>query len=106
MIKAKVESIEPLTDSIIKLILAPKKFIDYEAGQYLKVKVGKELMAYSIANAPLGSHKYELHVRHAPANLSNQCLFSEIKEKGALSISLPFGKCFLSQLNEKKDIIF
>lgn len=106
IIDAQVESITPLTDSILQLILAPHDYIDYQAGQYLKIMLDNEACCYSIANAPLGSHKYELHIRHSSENLLNQRLLAEIKQKGSLSIALPFGDCNLSHLDANKPILF
>lgn len=106
IIEAQVESITPLTDSILQLILAPHDYIDYQAGQYLQIILGEEKFSYSIANASLGSHKYELHIRHSRENPHNQRLLAEIKQKGALSISLPFGECNLSHLHADKPILF
>ena len=104
--RAQVERISPLTDSIIELVLAPENYIDYQPGQYLQIRSGDDLLSYSIANAPLGSHKYELHIRHDPKNSSNQALFAEIKQQGAVTIDLPFGDCHLNQLEPAVPIIF
>lgn len=106
LIHADVESITPLTDSILQLILTPQKYIDYQAGQYLQIISQDEAFCYSIANAPLGSHKYELHIRHCRENLKNQQLLAEIKQQGAVSIRLPSGQCDLSHLHPKKPILF
>lgn len=105
-IKARIESIEPLTDSITQLMLQAETFIDYEAGQYLEIHLGENALAYSIANAPLGSQKYELHIRHSPDNPANTRLFSEIKNKGSLLISLPYGDCHIKNLYKEKPILF
>ncbi len=106
LIHADIESITPLTDSILQLILTPHEYIDYQAGQYLQVISHDEALCYSIANAPLGSHKYELHIRHCPDNLKNQQLLADIKQKGAVTIRLPLGQCDLSHLHPKKPILF
>ena len=79
MIQARVESITPLTDSILQLILKPDVYIDYQAGQYLQIMHENEAFSYSIANAPLGSHQYELHIRHTRDNPYNQPMFAEIR---------------------------
>ncbi|WP_419419782.1 NAD(P)H-flavin reductase [Legionella sp. D16C41] len=106
LINAQIERIAPLTDKIIELILAPSTYIDYEAGQYLQIFSADEYLSYSIANAPLGSHKYELHIRHVQQNRCNQTLFAEIKQRGAVNIKLPFGDCHLSQLKKNAPILF
>lgn len=105
-ILAKVESITPLTDSILQLILTPETYIDYRAGQYLEILSAGETLCYSIANAPLGSHKYELHIRHSLDNPYNQQLLNEIKQKGELRLHLPLGDCYLDKLQADKPILF
>ena len=104
--QAHVESINPLTDSILQLILTPHDYIDYQAGQYLQIVSDNEPLSYSIANAPLGSHKYELHIRHSRDNPSNQWLLAEIKRTGSVTIQLPLGACDLSHLHPNKPILF
>lgn len=104
--RAQVERISPLTDSIIELILIPDTYQDYQPGQYLQISCGNEFLSYSIANAPLGSHKYELHIRHDKNNHYYQALFAEIKQEGAVYIRLPLGDCHLNKLTSESPIIF
>ncbi|MCL9683056.1 NAD(P)H-flavin reductase [Legionella maioricensis] len=106
MIQAQVEAISPLTDSIVQLILTPDEFVDYQAGQYLQILFDDEAFSYSIANAPLGSHKYELHIRHSLDNPYNQRLFAHIKKQGSVAIRLPFGECSINHLAEQRPIMF
>ena len=105
-IKATIESIEPLTNCIMQLVLKPEVYVDYQAGQYLQIILDEHQLSYSIANAPLGSHKYELHIRHCRENPLNQTLFARIKTQGEATLMLPFGDCSLDQLDEKKPILF
>lgn len=104
--RAKVEQIIPLTDSIIQLQLQPEPYYDYIAGQYLEIESENEYLAYSIANAPLGSKHYELHIRHSLGNPFEQPLFASIKAKGYVNVRLPKGNCHLNQLDAAKPIIF
>ncbi len=106
LLHTQVESVNPLTDSILKLILVPERYVEYQAGQYLNIMFANEELSYSIANAPLGSHKYELHIRHSSDNASNQKLLAEIKQRGALKIKIPFGDCHLNKLDKQKPILF
>lgn len=106
MIQARVMSITPLTDSILQLILRPDVYVDYQAGQYLQIMHENEAFSYSIANAPLGSHQYELHIRHTRDNPYNQPLFAEIKRQGVVNICLPMGECNVSRLHADKPILF
>jgi CDP-4-dehydro-6-deoxyglucose reductase, E3 len=103
---ARVESVTPLTDSIIQLILKPKQYVDYQAGQYLNILCGDNALSYSIANAPLGSKHYELHIRHSAENPYQKQLFSEIRQKGLLNIELPMGQCSIEQLSMQRPILF
>jgi CDP-4-dehydro-6-deoxyglucose reductase, E3 len=106
VIKAQVEQITPLTDTIMQLILTPDDYVPYQAGQYLQILFGDEAFSYSIANAPLGSHKYELHIRHSLENPYNQALFAQIKEQGFVKVRLPFGLCCIENLDKNKPILF
>jgi CDP-4-dehydro-6-deoxyglucose reductase len=103
---AKVDQIQPLTDSIIELILTPEQYVPYQAGQYLQIQTDDHFLSYSIANAALGSHKYELHIRHDSRNQANMALFAEIKQKGFVTIRLPLGNCHIDRLLPKTPIIF
>ncbi len=104
--QAQVEAVAPLTDSIVQLILTPDEFVPYQAGQYLQILLDDEAFSYSIANAPLGSHKYELHIRHSPDNPYNQRLFASIKEQGKVTLRLPYGECCVNNLVEQRPIMF
>lgn len=106
LINAQVESIAPLTDSILQLILAPQPYIDYQAGQYLEILSAEGAFSYSIANAPLGSRKYELHIRHSQDNPYNHHLLAEIKQRGAVKLRLPLGNCHINRLAPEKPIVF
>lgn len=105
-VRAQVERITPLTDSILQVILSPRPYHDYTAGQYLQIVLGDEVFSYSIANAPLGSQKYELHIRHSRDNSFHQLLLAAIKREGAITVNVPLGECDLSRLDPEKPIIF
>ncbi len=104
--KAQVIEMVPLTDTILQLVLAPKRFIDYQAGQYLQLLYGNTETYYSIANAPLGTRKYVLHIRHSRDNPSDLCLLNEIKKQGWVNLRAPFGECDFMHLDPIKPIIF
>jgi CDP-4-dehydro-6-deoxyglucose reductase len=105
-VKAQVEDIAPLTDSIIRLVLRPERYVPYQAGQYLDILCDEKPLSYSIANAPLGSKHYELHIRHSLDNPYNQSLFAQIKRDGSVTIKLPYGTCCIDQLEVHHPIIF
>jgi CDP-4-dehydro-6-deoxyglucose reductase len=104
--KALVVQMTPLTDTILQLVLEPEQYIDYQAGQYLKLLLGETELYYSIANAPLGSRRYELHIRHSRDNPFDARLFDEIKQNGAITLQAPFGQCDFAHLDPHLPIIF
>ncbi|KGP63989.1 flavin oxidoreductase [Legionella norrlandica] len=106
IIQAQVEDISPLTDSIMRLILVPNEYIEYQAGQYLQILFSGEELNYSIANAPLGSHRYELHIRHSQDNWYHQFLLAHIKKYGSVQLKLPLGECHVDKLDAQKPILF
>lgn len=104
--QARVEQVTPLTDTILHLILVPDDYIEYNAGQYAQFIIKDKAIFYSIANAPLGSKKYEFHIRHHPNNPSDQSLLEEIQRQGKIKLRIPFGKCDLKHLHSEKPILF
>jgi CDP-4-dehydro-6-deoxyglucose reductase, E3 len=106
IVNAQVETISPLTDSIMQLVLRPDEFVTYQAGQYLNILFAGEEFSYSIANAPLGSHKYELHIRHSLDNPYSKQLFAYIKDQGEVQLKLPFGECSINHLDPVRPILF
>ncbi len=106
LVNAQVEQIVPLTDSIIQLLLKPEHYIDYQAGQYLNLMCDGQEFSYSIANAPLGAHNYQLHIRHSVDNPYNQLVLAHIKKHGCISLKAPLGTCSLNQLAAPRPILF
>ncbi len=105
-IEAEVDSVRPLTNSILQLILKPSAFVSYQAGQYLQIMLKGTPFSYSIANAPLGSHTYELHIRHTPDNPYNEPLLENIRETGHVELSVPHGDCHMQVLEASKPTMF
>ncbi|MCX7115652.1 MAG: NAD(P)H-flavin reductase [Gammaproteobacteria bacterium] len=97
--QAEISSIEPLTDTILRVILKPPHYVPYQAGQYLQILMATDALSYSIANAPLGAHCYELHVRHHPAHVIHQHVLQEMRAQGEVPIFLPLGNCHVGQLD-------
>jgi len=106
MTSAHVTQSTPLTRNLLRVTLTPEHYIPYEAGQYLQVVSPSETLYYSIANAPLGSHTYELHIRHTPENIEHQHILNTITHRSFVVLNLPFGECTLSALDPQRPIIF
>ena len=105
---ADVTDVSPLTNRLLRVTLTPEQYIDYDAGQYLEIVSPdqNETLYYSIANAPLGSKKYELHIRHQPNHLEQQHVLDAITKQGRVILNLPFGHCTLQTLHPDRPILF
>lgn len=102
---AEVTQVEPLTQNIIRVFLTPQHYVNYIPGQYLQILTSEEALCYSIANAPLGAHHYELHLRHSPQNKQHQSLMKEMRTAGELPIYLPLGACHVERLSMTRPLI-
>lgn len=105
IVNARIEMVTPLTDTVLMYTIKPEHYVDYIAGQYLQVLVGDEAYSYSIANAPLGAHRYELHIRHSRES-KNNLVMRTIKNSETIKIRLAFGDCCLNNLKSDKPILF
>lgn len=91
---AQITQKNQLADDIWQLHLEPQDTLfDYLPGQYLLLKpAGFEAQAYSIANAPLGEHHIELHLRHHEGQAFTQALFDAFDTQAIVQVTGPFGK--------------
>jgi CDP-4-dehydro-6-deoxyglucose reductase len=105
-IGAKLLKITPLTNTIILVELEPDEYVPYRAGQYLQLKAGERQGYFSIANAPLGTQKYELHIRHDQTNRFSQDVLKHLQEYGIVDVQLPMGKSHIGYLGRTQPIIF
>lgn len=108
MTPAVVTQITPLTNRLLQVTLTPEQYIEYEAGQYLEIVSPnrEDALYYSIANAPLGSKTYELHIRHEPNNTKQQHVLDAMTKQGRIVLNLPFGHCTRHTLNSQQPILF
>lgn len=105
-VMAQIHAVEPLTTSILRVILQPQHYVQYLAGQYLQILTNHEALSYSIANAPLGAHQYEIHVRHVKTNPLHQQLLHDMQTEGELPLFLPLGTCHVGRLALDKPILW
>ncbi|MDP3562280.1 MAG: NAD(P)H-flavin reductase [Legionellaceae bacterium] len=103
---AEIEKVVPLTNTLLQFFLKPERYIDYQAGQYLQIITNQENYNYSIANAPLGTHRYELHIRHNREHIKNQMMLATMEQSNRILIQLPLGNSSIYRLNPTKPIIF
>lgn len=103
----QVDLIHPLTDTVVQILMTPLKVrFNYLAGQYVEIITENgDHMPFSIANAPLGGHQLELHIRHTRENAYSHNLLAEIKRTGKLFIKGPFGHCTYQRLSSRTTLL-
>lgn len=104
--EAQIIEISALSERILKLCLAPEPYLPYQAGQYLQLSMLEQSLSYSIANAPLCSKTYELHIRHSQESQIYAFLAAKMKKKQALKLYLPLGQCHFQCLDSQRPILF
>ena len=96
-IRCKVHSIEPLTDVVSRVLLAPSQAMTFKAGQYLRVIMGPEdKRPFSIASAPANDSPYlELHIGAGPDNAYASEVLVKMREQGEVNVDGGHGKAFV-----------
>jgi aquacobalamin reductase/NAD(P)H-flavin reductase len=97
-ISSKVESIEPLTDVVSKVVLNPSVPLEFKAGQYLQVCMSeKDHRPFSIANAPRDDNRLELHIGVDAGNAYAGEVLEKMREHGEVLINGGHGKAYLRE---------
>ncbi len=104
-IECSIESVFPLTESIVKVHARSVDKFNYIAGQFVEIKTQLGDLPYSIANAPIGGHHLEFHIRHGANNQYTQNLLNEIKDNRVLNISAAKGECTTKALKKDKPVL-
>ncbi len=95
LITAKVVSIDALTPFVSRIILDAGEPINFKAGQYMQAVMGDDdKRPFSIANAPDGTSKLELHIGAAPSNPYAFEVISKAQDTGKLDIEVGLGNAF------------
>lgn len=105
-ITAKVEKINPLSNTIVQMLIQPAHYVAYQAGQYLQLRFRDYKAYFSIANAPMGAKYYELHIRHDHTHTFTKNLLEHLQAHGTVEIQCPLGECHLQKLDKQRPIIF
>lgn len=91
---AEVASIEPLSDSVLRVRLSPRDAFEYRAGQYVTlIREDGLARSYSLASLP-EDDALELHVRVYADGRMSQWLAREAESGTALQVQGPSGDCF------------
>jgi len=108
---AKISTATQVATEIWRLLIEPiTPLFTYRAGQYLllgqtDMEAGSQAQAYSIANAPLGAHHVELHVRHHTDTPFTQSILDAAKTGADIYITGPFGKAIYQPQPEHPVVI-
>jgi phenol/toluene 2-monooxygenase (NADH) P5/A5 len=96
-----VARIESLTPTIKGVWITLDKPIEFQAGQYINLRVPGEASAraFSIASAPQpgGAREIELNIRLVPAGRATSWVHHELKAGEKVSFSGPYGRFFVRQ---------
>ncbi len=94
-----VERIEDLTPTIkgIWIGLDEGQAIDFQAGQYINLKLPRGLgaRAFSIASAPGDGRRIELNVRRVPGGAGTAWVHDELRAGEAVAFAGPYGRFFV-----------
>lgn len=105
-IVCKIESIEPLTSVVSKIVLNPQQQVTFKPGQYLRVIMGPEdKRPFSIANAPLDNNLLELHIGAGPGNTYASEVLDKMSEDQQIIIDGGHGKAFLREIGPRPTIL-
>ncbi len=88
--------------ALLRLQLPANESFRYHAGQYLQfiLRDGSR-RSYSMANAPTGEPKLELHIRHMPGGAFTDQVFGTLKVRDILRMEGPFGSFYLRDADDK-----
>lgn len=96
-LKATVQSIEPLTHDVRRLVLKPARAFEYSPGQYAELRFTRELARpYAMAGL-CGEPTLEFHVRVVPGGRASGYVANHLKVGDTVRVSGPLGTAYLRQ---------
>lgn len=106
MIQCKVEKIEAITDTTLRIVLIPDSPFTFVAGQYLQIVMGEEdKRPFSIANAPRADGSIELHIGAEPGNQYAGQVIEKMTKDKVITIEGGLGSAFLNQTDDQPIIL-
>jgi len=104
--RVAIESIERLSDTVIKVLLEPETAFDYCSGQFLTLIRDDGLArSYSIASLPGRDRHLELHVRVLAGGRMSGWLADEVRPGDRATVQGPSGDCFYVRGKEAQEIV-
>jgi phenol hydroxylase P5 protein len=91
-----VARIENLTPTIKGVWLTLDRPMDFQAGQYVNLRIPGESAprAFSIASAPQDAQRIELNIRHVPGGRGTTWVHQQLRAGDAVQFSGPYGRFF------------
>lgn len=103
---ATVESVTPLSPTILGIRLQLDRDMQFQAGQYINLNIPDVgTRAFSIANPPSQSNIVELHVRLVNEGKGTSWLHNELAVGDSIELSGPYGQFFIRS-SDSQDMIF
>lgn len=102
----RVATIENLTPTVYRIVLALPEPIEFQAGQYIQVVMGeRDKRPFSIASCPSKTSELELHVGATPDNPYAMEVLQKMRDTGAITIEAPLGNAWLRGDSERPLIL-
>ena len=107
IIPSKINSIEKLTDDVLKVTLRipPNSNFKFNSGQYVNIIKGNITRSYSIANSSDHKNQLEFFIKKYTNGLMSEYFFKEAKLNDLLRLEGPIGTFFLRD-SSFKNIVF
>ena len=96
-LKGEFESIIKITELTWKFIIKLEKNFEYQAGQYVNIKVDGITRSYSIASYDSGKNNFELLIVKLDGGALTTLLFGKVKEGDSLEVEGPKGRFLLPE---------
>ncbi|NRA71888.1 MAG: NAD(P)H-flavin reductase [Gammaproteobacteria bacterium] len=105
-IKCSVERLEPFNDSVYHVVLRPEQDFEYQAGQYLMVKMSDDdKRPFSIASAPSDGNLIELHIGASERHSYPMQVIERMQQDNEITILAPHGESYLVTDNQRPIIL-
>lgn len=94
-LKTTVQSVEPMTHDVRRLVLKPARPFEYSPGQYAELRFTRELARpYAMAGLS-GEPTLEFHVRVVPGGRASGYVANQLKHGDTVRVSGPLGTAYL-----------
>lgn len=105
-VAARIHAIEPLSPSVLKVLLEPEGPFEYRPGQFLTlIREDGLARSYSIASLPGHDPTLELHVRVLPDGRMSRWLADEARPGDRVTLRGPSGNCFYTSGRADQELV-